>query len=252
MDVAEAWRALQAQRFPELPFDCGNSADPGIRFHEEVRDWSDKDTTYDQLRIERFIDRYDLRQKRVLHVGMGNSGLAKRFHRRTCEIVGTTIDEPEIEVARSLRLPNYRFIMHNKYSGKNDAVTGSFDFIVDNNPTSPCCCIRHLSTLFDFYVEKLGPSGLVVTDRAGLEWVPKGANPRWSFCFDDLEAASAVVGLSAYRANETVIVLSRSPPMRPGRAAMFRHRLRRARSLPARIRKTPARAYWRMLRKLIG
>ena len=137
MQGIERWRALQTQRFPELPFDCGKCADPGVRFSEELRDWSDKATTPDQRRMELYIDRYDLREKRILHIGIGNSGLARRFQGRVAEIVGTTIDEPEIKVAEALGLPNYRFVLHNKFSGDNQALAGSFDFILDNNPTSP-------------------------------------------------------------------------------------------------------------------
>lgn len=234
MGEPDRWRALHAQRFPELAFDCGKSAEPGVRFSEELRDWSDKATTPDQRRIELHIDRYDLRKKRILHVGIGNSGLAQRFYRRVKEIVGTTIDEPEIRVAQSLAVPRYRYMLHNKFSGENGAIDGSFDFILDNNPTSPCCCIRHLATLFEFYAEKLSPDGQIVTDRQGLEWVPEDSNPRWSFSFDDLAAAAHVVGLSAYRANRTVYVLSRSAPPKPTFGSLSKHALRRAASLSGR------------------
>jgi hypothetical protein len=230
-----AWRKLHALRFAELPFDCGNAVDPGVVYSEDLRDWSDKATTPDQARMENYIDRYDLRNKRILHIGIGNSGLAQRFHRRVAQIVGTTIDEPEIKVARARAISNYDFVIHNKFLGQNAAVTGKFDFILDNNPTSPCCCIRHLAVMFDFYCEKLTAGGQIVTDRQGLEWVPNGHNRRWSFSFDDLSAVAATAGLSAYRTNRTVYVLSRSPPPRPDRLALSRHIARRARMLPGQI-----------------
>ena len=242
MQGIERWRALQTQRFPELPFDCGKCADPGVRFSEELRDWSDKATTPDQRRMELYIDRYDLREKRILHIGIGNSGLARRFQGRVAEIVGTTIDEPEIKVAEALGLPNYRFVLHNKFSGDNQALAGSFDFILDNNPTSPCCCVRHLATLFEFYTEKLAPEGQIITDQQGLEWVPEGSNPRWGFSFDDLAAAAAVAGFSAYRANRIVYVLSRSAPPRPNLQSLSRHALRRTASLSGRVAKRLARS----------
>src|SRR3954471_10645840 len=94
-----AWRELHELRFPELPFDCRNNDDPGILYGPDLRDWSAKATTPDQYRIEKYIDRFDLRDKRLLHIGVGNSGLARRFHRRVDEMVGTTIDEPDIKVA---------------------------------------------------------------------------------------------------------------------------------------------------------
>lgn len=235
MDRSDRWRTLHAQRFPELPFDCGRSVDPGVRFSEELRDWSDKATTPDQRRIEQYIDRYDLRQKRILHIGIGNSGLAQRFHRRVKEIVGTTIDDPEMKVARSLGLPNYRFLVHNKFSGDNGAIEGSFDLIVDNNPTSPCCCVRHLGSLFEFYAGKLTEDGQIVTDRQGLEWVPEDSNPRWSFSFDDLAAVAAVEDLSAYSFDANVFVLSRSAPQPPTIRALARHGLRRIRTLSSKV-----------------
>lgn len=251
MTTRDRWRELHQRHFAELPFDCGNSTDPGVRYCEDLRDWSDKATTPDQRRIENYIDRFDLRRKRILHIGIGNSGLARRFHRRVQEIVGTTIDEPEMSVARSRAFPNYRFVLHNKFSGRDDAVDGPFDFILDNNPTSPCCCVRHLGELFDFYDKKLAPGGQVVTDRQGLAWVPDGTNPRWSFDFDDLEAVGATAGLSAYRANRQVYVLSRSAPPAPGPVSLSRHLLRRAGRLPGQIARNGPRLLRRVLRKLI-
>ena len=251
MTTGDRWRELHKRYFADLPFDCGNSTDPGVRYCEDLRDWSDKATTPDQRRIENYIDRFDLRQKRILHIGIGNSGLARRFHRRVQEIVGTTIDEPEVKVARSLAVPNYSFILHNKFSGRDDVVEGTFDFILDNNPTSPCCCVRHLSVLFDFYAKKLAPGGQIVTDRQGLAWVPDDTNARWSFDFDDLAAVGIAAGFSAYRANRRVYVLSRSAPAAPGLVSFARHWLRLAGRLPGQIARNGPRLLGRVLRKLI-
>jgi hypothetical protein len=247
-----ACRRVHEMHFPELPVDCGTDDDPGIIYGPDLRDWSHKATTPDQRRMERYIDRYDLRRKRVLHIGIGNSSLAERFHRRVGEIVGTTIDEPEIGVARALGLPNYRFVIHNKYSGRDDIVEGKFDFILDNNPTSPCCCFRHLFALLTLYSNKLADGGQIVTDQLGLQWVPDGSSQRWRFDFDDLATVAAEVGLSAYRANRTVYVLSRSPPPAPGLGSLARHALRRARMLPGQIARNGPQALSRMSRRLLG
>ena len=235
MPLTEAWRELHRTRFPELPLDCGNRRDPGVIYSEDLRDWSDKATTPDQARMERHIDRYDLRQARILHIGIGNSALAGRFHARVKEIVGTTIDEPEIAVARALALPNYLFVLHNKYSGRDDGIEGTFDFILDNNPTSPCCCIRHLSDLFDLYAKKLTPGGQAVTDQLGLGWVPDDSGPRWSFDFDDLAATGAAAGLSAFRVSRSVYVLSRSAPTAPHFLSWSKSLARHAAKLPRKI-----------------
>jgi hypothetical protein len=249
--LTEALRDLHRSRFPELPLDCGMLENPGVTYGEDLRDWSDKATTPDQARIERYIDRYDLRRARILHIGIGNSGLARRFHRRVKEIVGTTIDEPEMRVARSLALPNYRFVVHNKFSGKNGPIEGTFDFIVDNNPTSPCCCLRHQSEMLDFYLEKLAPHGQIVTDRLGLGWVPDETNPRWSFDFDDLAAVAAAEGLSAFRVDRNVYVLARSAPAAPTWRSLSKHVLRRGAALPGQVARNGPRELARISRKWI-
>lgn len=250
MAVAKAWRELHRDRFPELQLDCGNTVDPGIIYSEDLRDWSDKATTPDQFRIEKYIDRFDLRDKRILHIGIGNSGLAKRFRGRVGAIVGTTIDEPEIAVARALDLPGYTAVLHNKYSSRADIVPGTFDFIIDNNPTSPCCCVRHLAQLFGFYREKLSENGQLVTDALGLGWIPDDSNARWSFDFEDLAAVASLSGFTAYRMTRSVYVLSRTQPQLPELQSIMRYQLRRAGKLPQRIVQAGPPRLARMLRKL--
>lgn len=231
----EQWRDLHRRRFSDVPFDCGRDHDPGVIYSEDLRDWSDKATTEDQWRIEHYIDRFDLRSKRILHIGIGNSGLAQRFHRRVKDIVGTTIDQPEIDVAKRLGLSGYRYVVHNKYAGHDDVLPGRFDLIVDNNPTSPCCCFKHLGVLFDLYSDKLAPGGQIVTDRIGLRWIPDGASRQWSFDFDDLAAVASVAGFSAFRINRNVYVIARQRPPVPGYAAFGRHLWRRTKAMPGQI-----------------
>lgn len=235
MALAKAWRDLHRTRFADLPLDCGVVHDPGVLFSEELGDWSQLGTSPDQTRIERYIDRFDLRDKRVLHIGIGNSGLARRFSRRVGEIVGTTIDDPEIRVATTTGLGNYAFVKHNKYSGDNDVVPGRFDVIIDNNPTSPCCCMRHLEALFAFYVEKLAPNGIIVTDREGLEWIPDESPMGWSFDFEDLSAVAEAEGLRAFRVTRTVYLMTFTKPPEPTLPSLLKHAVRRARAFPAKL-----------------
>jgi hypothetical protein len=246
-----AWRELHELRFAELPFDCGNTDDPGIIYGPDLRDWSAKATTPDQYRIERYIDRFDLRDKRLLHVGVGNSGLAKRFHRRVKEIVGTTIDEPEIRVAQAHSYPNYSVVLHNKYSSDSARLSGKFDVILDNNLTSPCCCMRHLAALFGFFGERLADDGLIVTDRVGLGWIPDESNPRWSFDFDDLAAVASAAGFTAFRVTRDVFVLSRSSPPVATFASLLRHIARRTAMLPGKIVKSGPSKLARVARRVL-
>lgn len=229
MELTEKWRELHRLRFSELPFDCGGP--PAESSDPVLRDWSRKWTTPDQLRIERYIDQFDLRDKRILHIGIGNSGLARRFHDRVCEILGTSLDEPELHLAQSLRYPNYSVVLHNKYFGATNEVAGRFDFIVENNPTSACCCLRHLAGLFQFLESKLANGGQIVTDRIGLAWVPEGAHPRWSFDFDDLQAVGSVAGLDAWRISGDTYVVCRGAPAKPTLRGRLQSMLRRSRRL---------------------
>jgi hypothetical protein len=226
--MANDWKSLHRERFAELPFDCGNEVDPGITDSPDFRDWTAKPPTPDQRRIERYLDRFDLRGRRILHIGIGSSRVAKRFSRRALAIVGTSIDQPELEAAANAGLANYRAVRHNKYGGTPQAVPGRFDFIVDNNPTSACCCMRHLSQLFEFLNAKLADDGQIVTEAEGLGWVPAPIHPRWRFDFDDLAAAAAVAGLRTYRVHANIIVMARRQPPKPGLVALSLHAARQA------------------------
>ncbi|HTE85034.1 MAG TPA: hypothetical protein VK821_09890, partial [Dehalococcoidia bacterium] len=76
-------------------------------------------------------------------------------------------------------------------------------------------------------------------------------NRRWSFDFDDLAAAAAAAGFSAFRMNRTVYVLSRSGPPAPGLLSLSRHVARCAWMLPGQIARNGPRELARTGRKLI-
>ena len=238
--TADGLERLRGGRFPELPLHCGRSEDAGILDAEEWRDWTRQPTTPDQLRIEDYLDLFDLRGRRLLHVGLGNSGFAQRFHRRAAEIVGTTLVPAECRHAEELGLPNYRPRLHNKYLAAG-APEGPFDFIADNNPTTFSCCLSHMRAMLEFYAGALAPGGQIVTDRVGLAWVSAGPgqNPRWAFDFEDLAAVAPLAGLQAYRFDGDTYLLARSQPERPGPLSGLARFLRSARrKLRRALRKT--------------
>lgn len=208
----DMWRALTAGRFKDLPAVCRSTTEPGLTDSETWRDWADRPTTPDQLRIEDYLDAQDLHGRRILHIGLGNSSLAKRFIAGAAEIVGTTVVQHEVDHARSLGMERYSAFLNNKYAASFDGPTGRFDYIVDNNPTTFCCCLTHFANMLEFYADSLAEAGQLVTDRVGLGWahIPEG-NPRWAFDFEDLAAAGAAVGLTASRVDRNVYVLSRKP-----------------------------------------
>lgn len=208
---------LAAHRFWPLPADCGNSADPGIVASPDWRDWTDEDTSVDQQRIEAYLDTFSLRGTRILHVGVGNSSLAKRFAKRAKEVIGLSIDQPELALARELGLANYRVFDRNKYAAFDHEIDGKFDFIIDNNITSACCCLSHLFGLLERYRDLLAPTGQVLTDREGLGWTPDapGRHSRWQFSVEDLSFCGDRVGLTTEPVGAHLIALSRGRRSKP-------------------------------------
>lgn len=153
---------------------------------ELVFNWSEKQTTPDQLRIEEVFGTVAHPSTSVLHVGIGNSGFASRWHDKVSSIVGITVSPPEKERAASLGIHNYSVHLINKYSPRLGCLPGGFDFIIDNNPNYAACCKFHFFALWDSYLALLKPGGVLLTDLVGLGWVPPGFDLRWVMDDHDL------------------------------------------------------------------
>lgn len=221
--------AIWLERFKGLPWSCDQQV-PGVVDEDEWRDWDTRDTTPDQVRIEDYIDRYRLSGKRIFHVGIGNSKLAARFIRRGATVVGTTISPTELALAAQLRLAGYEPRLENKHDAAAGPDEGRIDFLVDNNPTTFCCCMEHLGSMLATYRNLLAPGGQIVTDRVGLGWTTSapGANPRWGFDFCDFEAVGRAFDLVANRHDDCIYVLSRRLPPAPGPVWLARYHVVRA------------------------
>lgn len=235
MTLPSDWSELRLRRFRDVPENCGERLSPGVRDLPEFHDWSDRETTPDQLRIERYLAGFDLRTKRLLHIGVGNSKLGKRFWREAREIVGTTNEANEVCSAQLRGMPNYKIVLQNKYAAETELTPGKFDFIIDNNPASYCCCMFHLMALFDFYKEKLAPGGQIVTDQEGLTWVAPAGNPLFGLDFDGLREVASTAGFSASKIDRnTYVVTNGNLSMRPVRIRIVLSQIRWMASLGAR------------------
>lgn len=204
--LAELWH----DRFSEVPWDCENDVRPGNDEVEEWREWHERETTPDQSRIENYLARLPLRGLFILHVGIGNSQLAARFSNDAAYIVGTTISMSEKQHGDQLLLKNYDIYVHNKYAIEPlDSSIQRFDIIIDNNPSSYCCCWRHFAIMMLHYKAMLARAGMVLTEKRGLGWVVSapGAASRWKFTYDDWEAIGSVLELWATRINDSVYAL---------------------------------------------
>jgi hypothetical protein len=143
-------------------------------------DWSAKHTTPDQFRIENELGRLQYAGARTLHVGIGNSEFAARWHSEMAEILGITIAPMEKRHADGLSVPNYFCFLINKYDPALACLTEGLDFIVDNNPSFAACCKFHFFTMWNSYRMLLKPGGMVLTDMEGMKWVIPGGDMRWS------------------------------------------------------------------------
>jgi len=121
---------------------------------------------------------------------------------------------------------NYRVLLHNKYRGGDGMADDTFDFIVDNNPSTFACCLTHFARMIEFYAAVLAPSGQIVTERLGLGWSLPHSHPRWGFDPADLAAIARSFGLEMHEIGPHIVVLSREAPRRPTWRGRLAHRMR--------------------------
>lgn len=130
--------------------DCGfvpniNSYDAvEEKTNHDLMDYSKCIPSEDQQAINHYLRKHDLKGKEVLHLGIGNSSIAKMFsHAKSID--GITISKNEKSYADSLMLANYHVTLANKYSEHFHAIVKNrkYDLIVDNNLASFTCCEKH-------------------------------------------------------------------------------------------------------------
>jgi hypothetical protein len=172
-----------------------------------LTDFSLRETTKDQARIEAVLEGMDLADRNMLHVGVGNSGLAQRLASRLHLIDGLTVSSNEKARADALAIPNYRVFLLNKHSHEFVLPT-RYDVIVDNNLASFACCKHHFHLMLTNYLTVLRPRGGILTDRKGMDWV--FADPRWRLTYEDLMALEAKFPVRAHRLTRHVYALEKT------------------------------------------
>ena len=144
--------------------------------------WEDRETTTDERQIIDVMlkDKF-LINKNILHIGIGNSELAKTLDSSN-KIYGVSISNSEINYAKSLNLENYIIFFCDKYSIKLSNIFQNikFNLIIDTNLKSYSCC----QNAFDFMMENLfnylEPGGKIITSINGMKWF-KTLKPKLSF-----------------------------------------------------------------------
>lgn len=190
---------------------CGTFVSAGIGETPEWEDWSTQETTPDQRRIEAVLGELELDGKDLLHIGVGNSSLAASFSGSLKVIDGITVQPNEVAVANRLGLPNYRVLLVSKYSdGVVDLLRRQYDFIVDNNPTTFCCCRRHLATMLANYAASLKTAGLLVSDSVGLGWTSQRNDRRWGLTTSEWIEIASTYGLAGSQLTDSVVGLKKA------------------------------------------
>ena len=129
----------------------------------------------DQKEINNFIAPIVL-NKTILHVGVGTSSVAKRFHKQAKTICGITLSSKEKILADQLKIPNYQTVMLNKHKSQEFRQLGKFDMIIDNNINSYACCECHL---YKYVYNLLSQGKLIVTHVHGTMWTANWCQFKW-------------------------------------------------------------------------
>ena len=202
---------LYRSPYRTAPEVCGNLDRPGLAIDDPL--WVDHtrdETTVDQARVEDALESLDVDRRDLLHVGVGNSGFARRFASRAKRIDGLTVSVAEKALADSLGIANYTVYLLSKYGREFPAtIRRRYHFIVDNNLASFACCKYHFYRMLDNYLGCLAPGGRILTDQRGMDFTVED-DPRWKLTFDDLAALKASFPLAASQVTNTVYALTRS------------------------------------------
>jgi hypothetical protein len=199
-------------RYDSCPEICGRLEHPGLATDMPIWiDHTQEATTVDQAGIEDALDGMDLRDRCILHVGVGNSRFAQRFAGRVRLVDGLTVSHREKELANSLRIPNYTVYFLSKYSREFlTTIENKYDFIVDNNLASFACCKYHFFRMFDNYLWCLRPGGRILTDQRGMDWTVDN-DPRWQLTFSDLVALERRFPVAVEKVTDTVYAIGAIP-----------------------------------------
>jgi hypothetical protein len=182
---------------------------------EDDSDYSLKKTTKPEVRVAQQLAALQLANKNLLHIGVGNSEIALAMAATLARIDGITIMPNEKRRADDLEIANYSVLLANKYAPNlAELLPAEYDFIIDVNLASFCCCQFHFDAMMKNYAAVLRPSGLILTDFDGMLWVQKGVDRRWLLDFDDLVWIGREYGLVAVALDDRVFGLQK-----PGRAS---------------------------------
>ncbi|MFG6446758.1 class I SAM-dependent methyltransferase [Roseateles sp. BYS180W] len=197
--------------------DCGR--EPGVHDYDRAAqaidwplvDYSHCPETPDQLALNAWLVRQPLAGKRVLHIGCGNSSVA-RLCGQAVQVLGVTVAPQELAHAQSQQLPNYTAVLCNKHSLEfaQQMREQQFDIVLDNNIASFACCQRHLERYMQALCDLLAPDGLILTHWLGMQWTldvgVDDVETVWKLDADKLQRLAAAFGLGAQREGDVFVL----------------------------------------------
>lgn len=151
---------------------CGHEPPLNLYYYDN---WTHMPTTEDQKCIEAVLPKYVHKNAVWLHIGIGNSSLAKLYAPQIKQLDGITVVQEEIDTAP--KFDNYSVRLCNKHS--KDLLNGKFyDAVIDTTPCGHACCWKH----FRDYLKNVFflTNGVYLTDKIGLAWAQptfKGMTP---------------------------------------------------------------------------
>lgn len=140
-------------------------------FDTKIKYWEKRKQTSDEKTILNYLLKKKICNKKILHIGIGNSEIAKKMSKNNF-IMGVTISKNEFEKANNLNLQNYKKILTNKYSLNfyKKVKKNFFDIIIDTNLKSYGCCENSIFYLFYIYKKSLKKNGLLISSLTGAKW----------------------------------------------------------------------------------
>ena len=146
--------------------------------------WENNEATNDEKDVITFLKNDDLfNNKRILHVGIGNSYVAKNL-KNFKKIDGISLSKNELDLAKESNIDNYEVFFQNKYCQNNilSKILNFYDIIIDVNIKSFACCDKAFVNLFKTYSKILNNNGIIITSKAGMKW-SRQIKPVLSFSF---------------------------------------------------------------------
>ena len=151
-------------------------------FKKSYSYWEDRSLTTDEKEIINYLkNNFNLVNKNILHIGIGNSLFAQMILKNNF-IYGISVSSNEIIKGQNLSLDNYKVFLCDKFSTYFSDLffDKKFDVIVDNNIKSYSCCNISYNYFIENLFKMLNHNGILITSRKGMNWY-KNIVPKLSF-----------------------------------------------------------------------